>query len=62
MTDDDITAKIDRLETIIEQLEQGEVSLDRATALHTEGREILAELDAELALDDDERGEVTEQS
>lgn len=59
---DDIDAKIDRLETIIEQLEQGEVSLDRATALHTEGREILAELDAEFALDEDTVDEVTEQS
>ncbi|WP_049935210.1 exodeoxyribonuclease VII small subunit [Haloplanus natans] len=59
---DDIDAKIDRLETIIEQLEQGEVSLDRATALHTEGREILAELDAEVALDEDTVDEVTEQS
>lgn len=49
---DDIDDKIDRLERIIERLEGGDVSPDRATALHTEGREILAELDAELALDD----------
>ena len=50
---DDIDAKIDRLEEIIEQLEQGDVPLARATELHDEGRDILAELDAELALDEE---------
>jgi exodeoxyribonuclease VII small subunit len=50
---DDIDAKIDRLEEIIEQLEQGDVPLARAKELHDEGRDILAELDAELALDEE---------
>lgn len=59
MTDDDIAAKIGRLEQIIETLESEDVPLDRAEALHREGREILAELDDELALGD---GEVREES
>lgn len=52
--DDDATiaAKTDRLEAIIEQLEDGEVSLERAKELHEEGRELVASLEDDLDLED----------
>ncbi|MBX0288735.1 exodeoxyribonuclease VII small subunit [Halomicroarcula sp. F28] len=58
MTDTDIADTTDRIEAIIEQLESGDVSLERATELKEEGDELLAELEAELDLGD---GEVREQ-
>lgn len=54
MKDDTIAEKTERLETIIEQLEAGEVSLERANELHEEGTELLAELESELAVGDGE--------
>ncbi|WP_424004745.1 exodeoxyribonuclease VII small subunit [Haloarcula salina] len=54
MKDDTIAKKTDRLETIIEQLEAGDVSLERANELHDEGTELLAELESELAVGDGE--------
>ena len=59
MTDTDIAEKTDRIESIIDQLESGDVSLERATELKAEGDELLEELEAELDLGD---GEVREQS
>lgn len=50
MTDTDIVNKTDRIESLIEQFEAGDVSLERATELKKEGDELLAELD----LGDDE--------
>jgi len=47
-TSESITAKTGRLEEIIAQLEDGEVSLERAQELHAEGKTLLEELDAEL--------------
>jgi exodeoxyribonuclease VII small subunit len=58
MTDTSIGEKTDRIESIIEQLEAGDVSLERATELKEEGDELLEELEAELNLGD---GEVQEQ-
>jgi len=54
MTDTDIADKTDRIEAIIEQLEAGDVSLDRATELKTEGDALLEELEAELDIGDSE--------
>jgi len=54
MKDDTISEKTDRLETIIDQLEAGDVSLERANELHAEGTELLAELESELAVGDGE--------
>jgi exodeoxyribonuclease VII small subunit len=54
MKDQTIADKTDRLEQIIEQLEDGDVSLDRANALHAEGTELIAELESELAVGDGE--------
>jgi len=49
MTDDtSISDKVDRVETIIETLEDGEVSLERAKALRDEGETLLEELRADL--------------
>ena len=58
MTNDSIAEKTDRIESIIEQLEAGDVSLERATELKEEGDELLEALEAELDLGD---GEVREQ-
>ncbi|MBX0305687.1 exodeoxyribonuclease VII small subunit [Haloarcula salinisoli] len=58
MTDTDIADKTDRIESIIEQLEAGDVSLERATELKAEGDDLLEALEAELDLGD---GEVREQ-
>jgi Exonuclease VII small subunit. len=59
MTDNiPISDKVDRIEAIIEQLEDGEVSLEEAQELREEGKEILAELEETLAVGD---GEIIEQ-
>jgi Exonuclease VII small subunit. len=58
MTDDSITAKTERLEEIIDQLEAGEVSLARAKELHEEGESLLEDLRDELDVAD---GEVIDQ-
>jgi exodeoxyribonuclease VII small subunit len=54
MKDETIADKTDRFERIIEQLENGDVSLERAKELHAEGTELIAELDSELAVGDGE--------
>jgi exodeoxyribonuclease VII small subunit len=54
MKDETIADKTDRFERIIEQLENGDVSLERANELHAEGTELIAELDSELAVGDGE--------
>ncbi|GGK77271.1 exodeoxyribonuclease VII small subunit [Haloarcula sebkhae] len=54
MKDETIADKTDRLEQIIEQLENGDVSLERANELHAEGTELIAELELELAVGDGE--------
>ena len=58
MTDGPIAEKTERIEAIIDQLESGDVSLERATELKEEGDKLLEELEAELDLGD---GEVREQ-
>lgn len=45
---DSIGEKTDRLEAIIDQLENGDVSLQRAKELHEEGTKLLNELETEL--------------
>lgn len=50
MKDETIADKTDRLEQIIEQLENGDISLERANELHAEGSELIAELESELAV------------
>ena len=52
MKDETIADKTDRLEQIIEQLENGDVPLERANELHAEGTELIAELESELAVGD----------
>jgi len=54
MKDETIADKTDRLEQIIEQLENGDVELERANELHAEGTELIAELESELAVGDGE--------
>ena len=54
MKDETIADKTDRLEQIIEQLENGDISLERANELHAEGTELIAELESELAVGDGE--------
>ncbi|KZX49947.1 MULTISPECIES: exodeoxyribonuclease VII small subunit [unclassified Haloarcula] len=54
MKDETIADKTDRLEQIIEQLENGDVSLERANELHAEGTKLIAELESELAVGDGE--------
>ena len=59
MSDDNpISDKVDRVEAIIEQLEDGEVSLEETQDLREEGKELLAELEETLAVGD---GEIIEQ-
>jgi len=59
MTDNKpINEKVDRIETIIEQLEAGEVSLEEAQELRAEGKEILDKLEETLDVGD---GETIEQ-
>jgi exodeoxyribonuclease VII small subunit len=53
-----VSDKVDRVETIIKQLEDGEVSLEEAQELRDEGQELLAELEETLAVGD---GEILEQ-
>ncbi len=50
--DASISDKTQRLEEIIAHLEDGEVSLERASDLHTEGRRLLEELEEELDIGD----------
>lgn len=50
--DASISEKTERLEEIIAQLEEGDVSLERAQALHDEGQRLLQELEEELDLGD----------
>lgn len=58
MTDEPaISEKVDRVKTIVETLEDGEVSLERAKELREEGDELLAELRDDLEVGD---GEVIE--
>lgn len=47
-----IAQKRERIEEITEQLEGGEVSLERAKALHAEGKELLESLQDDLDLSD----------
>lgn len=47
-----IAQKRERIEEITEQLENGEVSLERAAELHAEGKELIEALEAELDLGD----------
>lgn len=47
-----ISDKVERVEEIIEQIEDGDVSLERARDLHEEGHELLDELGSELELGD----------
>jgi exodeoxyribonuclease VII small subunit len=56
-TDASITDKQDRLESIIDQLNDGEVSLERAKDLRNEGQQLLDDLKHDLDLGD---GEITE--
>ena len=53
-----ISDKVDRIETIIEQLEDGEVSLEEAQELREEGKEVLTDLEETLDVGD---GEIIEQ-
>ncbi len=55
--DASISDKTERLEEIIAQLEDGEVSLERAHELHNEGTRLLEELEKELDIGE---GEVVE--
>lgn len=48
MTETSIAEKTDRLEEIIAQLENGEVSLERAAELREEGQELIEELQGDL--------------
>ncbi len=52
--DASIAEKQQRLETIIDQLEDGSVSLERAKDLHEEGTALIEALENELALGDEE--------
>lgn len=50
--DDSIDEKVDRIETIIDLLEEDDVSLDRARELHDEGHAIIDELRDDLDVGD----------
>lgn len=50
--------KVDRIETIVERLDSGDVSLEEAQKLHKEGQTLLEELQADLDVGD---GTVIEQ-
>ena len=54
MTEKSIGEKTKRLEAIITQLEDGEVSLERANELHAEGQELIDDLEEKLDIDDGE--------
>jgi exodeoxyribonuclease VII small subunit len=49
-TDGEIGTKMDRIQEIIDQLEDGELSVERAKHLHDEGKELLADVEDELDL------------
>lgn len=51
-TDGEIGEKMDRVRDIIEQLEDGEVSLVRAKELRDEGKDILTDVESDLDLGD----------
>jgi len=51
-SDGEIGEKMDRIREIIAQLEDGEVSLERATELRDEGKELLADVEDHLDLDE----------
>jgi exonuclease VII small subunit len=51
-TDEAIGEKMDRIRGIIAQLEDSEVPLERAKDLRDEGKELLADVEAELDLGD----------
>ncbi len=53
-----ISDKVDRIETIVERLDSGDVSLEEAQQLHEEGQTLLEELQADLDVGD---GTVIEQ-
>jgi len=55
---DSIAEQTDCREQIIDQLETGDVSLERANELHAEGKELLEELEGKLDVGD---GDVLEQ-
>ena len=57
-SDTPVSDKVDRIEAIIEQLEDGEVSLEEAQELRAEGTELLGELEDTLAVGD---GEIIEE-
>lgn len=57
--DASITEKQQRLETIIDHLEDGTVSLERAKDLHEEGTALIEALEDELTLSD---GEIIERA
>jgi len=48
--DGEIGEKMDRVREIIEQLEDGEVSLERAKELRDEGKAILGDVETDLDL------------
>jgi len=52
-----ISDKVDRIETIVERIENGDVSLEEAQQLHEEGQTLLKELQDDLAVGN---GEVIE--
>ena len=58
-TDDSIAAKTERLEAIVAELEEGDLSLERAQQLHAEGESLLEALESELDLGD---GEILDRS
>lgn len=45
---DDIETKIERIEEIIDLLDDGDVSLSRGKELHREGKELLEEIESDL--------------
>lgn len=49
-SDASIAEKTERLDEIVEQLEDGDVSLERADELHAEGQAIIDTLRAEMDL------------
>jgi len=49
-----ISDKVARIETIIEQLEDGEVSLEEAQELREEGKKVLTDLEETLEVGDGE--------
>jgi len=52
-----ISDKVDRIETIVEKIETGDVSLEEAQQLHEEGQTLLKELQDDLEVGN---GEVIE--